>query len=229
MPVFLLSEALTFPPTHLASEGGLLAVGGDLSLDRLLLAYRRGIFPWYAEDEPILWWSPDPRLILHPNDIRVSKSLKRTIKRGMFQVTMDKAFEQVIRACAGVRRETGESTWIVEDMIRAYCRLYENGFAHSVEAWFEGKLAGGLYGVSLGGCFFGESMFARVSNASKVAFVHLARQLSAWSFALIDCQVTTDHLIRFGAGEVSRPTFFKLLDESLKLPTRQGRWEFGER
>ncbi|MEN8247172.1 MAG: leucyl/phenylalanyl-tRNA--protein transferase [Thermodesulfobacteriota bacterium] len=226
MPVFLLSEELVFPPTHLAAEGGLLAVGGDLSAERLLLAYGQGIFPWYSDDEPILWWSPDPRLVLHPEEIRVSRSLKRTLNKALFRVTMDKAFDQVIQACAQSRIESGEATWIVEDMIQAYCRLHEDGFAHSVEAWQGGELVGGLYGVSLGGCFFGESMFTRVSNASKVAFVHLARQLSDWSFTLIDCQVTTGHLMRFGAREVPRPAFLELLKDALTIPNRQGKWAF---
>ena len=225
MPVFLLSEELIFPPVHLAAEGGLLAVGGDLSLERLLLAYGRGIFPWYVEGEPILWWSPDPRLILYPEEIYVSRSLKRTLNTGMFEVTMDRAFDRVIRACARSRLQKGEATWIGADMIQAYGRLHENGFAHSVEAWQGKELAGGLYGVSLGGCFFGESMFTSASNASKVAFVHLARQLSDWSFTLIDCQVTTGHLMRFGAQEVSRPVFLDLLKTALELPTRQGTWE----
>ena len=226
MPVFLLSEELAFPPTHLASEGGLLAVGGDLSAERLLLAYGQGIFPWYAEEEPILWWSPDPRLIMSPEEIRISRSLKRLLNQATFQVTMDTAFEQVIQACARVRLQSGEATWIVNDMIQAYARLHKEGFAHSVEAWSGGELAGGLYGVSLGGCFFGESMFTRVSNASKVAFVYLARQLSDWSFTLIDCQVTTGHLMRFGAHEVSRASFMELLNQSLRLPTRRGLWAF---
>ena len=225
MPVFLLSEELIFPPAHLASEGGLLAVGGDLSPERLLLAYGQGIFPWYSEGEPILWWSPDPRLILHPEQIRVSRSLKRTLKRALFRVTMDRAFEQVIQACARLRLESGESTWIVEDMIQAYCRLHAEGYAHSVEAWQGKDLAGGLYGVSLGGCFFGESMFTRVTDASKVAFVHLGRQLCDWSFTLIDCQVTTGHLKRFNALEVPRSAFLTLLHESLKTPTRRGIWD----
>ena len=225
MPVFLLSEELIFPPVHLASEGGLLAVGGDLSLERLLLAYGRGIFPWYAEGEPILWWSPDPRLILYPEEINVSRSLKRTLNKGMFRVTMDRAFDRVIHACARSRLQKGEATWLGRDMIQAYGRLHENGFAHSVEAWQGKELAGGLYGVSLGGCFFGESMFTSASNASKVAFVHLARHLSDWSFTLIDCQVTTGHLMRFGAQEVSRPVFLDLLKTALELPTRQGTWE----
>ena len=153
MPVFLLSEELIFPPVHLASEGGLLAVGGDLSSERLQLAYGQGIFPWYAEGDPILWWSPDPRLILIPEEIRISRSLQRTLNKSMFRVTMDRAFDQVIQACADLRLQSGESTWIVEDMIQAYCRLHKDGFAHSVEAWQGEELAGGLYGVSLGGCF----------------------------------------------------------------------------
>ena len=228
MPVFRLSEEFIFPPVYLASEGGLLAVGGDLSPERLRLAYGQGIFPWYADEEPILWWSPDPRLILNPKEIRISRSLQRTLNKSLFRVTMDRAFDQVIQACAHLRLQSGESTWIVEDMIQAYCRLHKDGFAHSVEAWQGQELAGGLYGVSLGGCFFGESMFTRVSNASKIAFVHLVHQLSAWSFTLIDCQVTTGHLMRFGAREVPRTAFIKLLNKALELPTRRGRWELKE-
>lgn len=225
MPVFLLTDELIFPSPRLASESGLLAVGGDLSSERLLLAYRQGIFPWFGEGEPILWWSPDPRLILEPANIRVSKSLGRLIKKGLFQVTMDRAFERVIRSCARVRLESGQATWIVDEMIAAYCRLHAQGLAHSVEAWCDGELAGGLYGVSLGATFFGESMFTRKSNASKVALVYLARQLCAWSFKLIDCQVTTDHLRRFNAGEVPRDAFLARLEASMKMPTRKGRWE----
>ncbi|MCG6911714.1 MAG: leucyl/phenylalanyl-tRNA--protein transferase [Deltaproteobacteria bacterium] len=228
MPVFLLSDELVFPPPHLASESGLLAVGGDLSVERLLLAYRHGIFPWYGEAEPILWWSPDPRLVLPPERISVSKSLKRVINKATFRVTMDRAFEAVIRSCARVRVETGDPTWIVEEMIGAYCRLHAEGYAHSVEAWYGDELAGGLYGVSLGGAFFGESMFTRRSNASKVALVYLARQLAAWSFRLIDCQVTTEHLVRFGAREVPRHVFLESLEKALTMNTRRGKWKFGE-
>ena len=224
MPVFLLSDELIFPPVHLAAEGGLLAVGGDLSPKRLLLAYEQGIFPWYSDGEPILWWSPDPRLVLHPDAIKISRSLKRTLNKSVFRVTMDKAFDRVIRACAHSRLKSGEATWIGADMTRAYDRLHQQGFAHSVEAWQGDELAGGLYGVSLGGCFFGESMFTSVSNASKVALVHLARQLSDWSFTLIDCQVTTGHLMRFGAREVARTLFMDQLNLALKMPTRKGRW-----
>lgn len=226
MPVFRLSDELVFPPVDLAAEGGLLAVGGDLGPERLLLAYGQGIFPWYSEGEPILWWSPDPRLVLHPRAIHVSRSLKRTLNKAVFRVTMDRAFDRVIRACAQSRRKSGEGTWIGADMIHAYGRLHHMGFAHSVEAWQGEELAGGLYGVSLGGCFFGESMFTSISNASKVAFVHLARQLSDWSFTLIDCQVTTGHLLRFGAREVARTVFVDQLNLALRMPTRKGRWTF---
>jgi leucyl/phenylalanyl-tRNA--protein transferase len=158
MPVYLLPDELIFPSPQLARKEGLLAVGGDLTQERLLLAYRMGIFPWYSEDEPIMWWSPDPRLVLYPSEFRVSRSLKKTIKKQMFKLTVDEAFDSVINACAYSRTKTDEGTWIVEEMIAAYCKLHESGLAHSVEVWQDGKLAGGLYGVSLGKCFFGESM-----------------------------------------------------------------------
>lgn len=223
---YLLTDKIAFPPPHLASRDGLLAIGGDLSEKRLLLAYRMGIFPWFSDEEPIMWWSPDPRLVLYPDEIRISKSLKKTIKKDVFQVTMDQAFNRVINECARVRRGKNQGTWIVNDMIKAYCRLHESGFAHSVEAWYEGKLAGGLYGVSLGRCFFGESMFTRISNASKVAFVKLVKYLKALSFDMIDCQVTTEHLMRFGAREIPRKYFLEQLEKALEYPTKKGEWSF---
>ena len=226
MPVFLLSDKISFPPPYLASKEGLLAVGGDLSQKRLLLAYRTGIFPWFSDDEPILWWSPDPRLVLYPEEIRVSKTLKKIIKKNMFHVTMDSAFVQVINQCAKIRLQNNQGTWIVKEMIDAYCKLHESGFAHSVEAWYQGELAGGLYGVSLGKCFFGESMFTRVSNASNVALVKLVEYLNALSFDMIDCQLTTEHLLRLGAKEIPRVSFLKQLKESLKAPTKKGEWCF---
>ncbi len=226
MPVFLLSDKTTFPPPHLAPKEGLLAVGGDLSQKRLLLAYRMGIFPWFSEEEPILWWSPDPRLVLYPDEIRISKTLQKIIKKGMFHVTMDTAFDQVIRSCAQIRIEKNEGTWIVSEIIEAYCKLHAAGYAHSVEAWHQGELAGGLYGVSLGRCFFGESMFTRITNASNVAFVKLVEYLKALSFDMIDCQITTAHLIRFGAREIPRAVFLKQLEKSLEVSTLQGRWSF---
>jgi leucyl/phenylalanyl-tRNA--protein transferase len=226
MPVYQLSEDLVFPSPHLASKEGLLAVGGDLTRNRLLLAYSLGIFPWYSEGEPILWWSPDPRLVLYPNELKVSRSLDKVINKDRFKVTVDCAFERVIKDCARVRLENCEGTWIVDEMVKAYCRLHEFGFAHSIEAWAGDRLAGGLYGVSLGKCFFGESMFTRISNASKVAFVVLVNHLKSQGFAMIDCQITTGHLTRFGAREISRARYLDELDEALKDGTLRGKWSF---
>lgn len=226
MPVFLLTDELVFPPPHLARKDGLLAVGGDLSVNRLLLAYREGIFPWFIRRDPILWWSPDPRLVLFPEEIKVSKRLEKTIKQCVFHVTMDTAFHQVITECARVRTRKNEGTWITEEMMGAYGQLHELGFAHSVEAWFKGELAGGLYGVSIGKCFFGESMFTRVNNASKVALVALVDYLRKMSFDMIDCQITTGHLMRFGAREIPRNIFLTLLKKSLSAPKIKGQWAF---
>ena len=215
MPVFTLSDRLSFPPPHLAIKEGLLAVGGDLSVERLLMAYRSGIFPWYSAGEPILWWSPDPRLVLYPDELRISKSLQKVIKRKSFDITYDLDFESVIQGCAEAKRAYGEGTWITDEMKAAYCELHHHGHAHSVEAWQEDKLVGGLYGVSIGRAFFGESMFSRVSNASKVAFVSLVAKLRQNNVSLIDCQVRTDHLIRFGAREVPRKVFLEQLSKSV--------------
>ena len=165
MTIYLLSDALSFPNPSQAGEDGLLAIGGDLSSERLLLAYQNGIFPWYSDDEPIIWWSPDPRLVLYPDELKISRSLKKAIRQKKFSITMDTAFDDVINACANVRALNRKETWITDDMINAYCRLHKSGFAHSVEAWYRGQLAGGLYGVSLGRSFFGESMFTLVDNA----------------------------------------------------------------
>lgn len=226
MPVYLLSDALIFPSPQLARKEGLLAVGGDLSQDRLLLAYKMGIFPWYSEDEPIMWWSPDPRLVLYPSEFRISRSLKKTVKKQRFELTVDEAFQRVINACARSRTQADEGTWIVAEMIDAYYRLHESGLAHSIEAWQNGKLAGGLYGVSLGKCFFGESMFTRVTDASKVALVALVEHLQALEFDLIDCQISTPHLLSFGAREIPRARFLRELAHALKSPTLKGKWSF---
>ena len=226
MPVFLLSDTIEFPPPHLASEEGLLAVGGDLTQKRLLLAYRMGIFPWFSNNEPILWWSPDPRLVLYPHEIKISKTLKKIIKKEVFKVTMDLAFNEVINQCAQIRLKKNQGTWIIEDIIEAYCRLHESGFAHSVEVWRQGELAGGLYGVSLGKCFFGESMFTRINNASNIALVKLVEYLKKLSFDMIDCQVATEHLTRFGARQIPRIRFLNQLEKSLKAPTQKGKWCF---
>ena len=226
MPVYLLPDELIFPSPQLARKEGLLAVGGDLSQERLLLAYRMGIFPWYAEDEPIMWWSPDPRLVLYPSELRVSRSLKKTLKKQIFRLTVDESFESVINACAHSRTKADEGTWIVGEMIAAYCMLHESGLAHSVEVWQNGSLVGGLYGVSLGKCFFGESMFTLISNASKVALVALAQHLQVLEFHFIDCQISTPHLLSFGAQEIPRTQFLKELEQALKSPTLKGKWSF---
>lgn len=224
MPVFRLSDRISFPPAHFASTNGLLAIGGDLSESRLLMAYRMGIFPWFSEEDPILWWSPDPRLVLFPDEVKVSRRLLRTLRQGGFTVTADVAFDRVIEQCAVTRFEKGEPTWLTDDMAAAYKGLHEMGYAHSIETWYEGRLAGGLYGISLGGVFFGESMFALVSDASKAALVALCRYMSGQHFDMIDCQVTTDHLIRMGAREISRKAFLRRLDASMQRRTDRGRW-----
>lgn len=225
MPVFQLDHEIAFPRPDLADDSGLLAVGGDLSVERLLLAYSLGIFPWYSEDLPILWHSPDPRMVLLPDDMHVGRSLKKTMRRGVYDVRLDTNFERVIRACAETYRPDQDGTWVTDDMQRAYIELHEQGFAHSVEAYRDGELVGGLYGVSLGAAFFGESMFAHAPDASKVAFATLVDQLRRWRFELIDCQVHTDHLARFGATEWPRPRFLEALDHALHArPTRRGYW-----
>jgi len=211
VPIYQLTDELLFPHPSMSDPMGILAVGGDLSPQRILLAYTRGIFPWYQDPGPIFWWSPDPRLVLFPGEIKVSRSLARVIKKQIFTVTVDRAFGEVIRACARTRKET----WITPRMIQAYGELHELGYAHSFESWHEGSLVGGLYGVALGRAFFGESMFSLVSDASKVALVYLARYLTDRGFEFIDCQTTTEHLKRFGAREIPRREFLKRLARAL--------------
>jgi leucyl/phenylalanyl-tRNA---protein transferase len=224
MPIYRLVDEPIFPSPDYADPSGLLAVGGDLSNERLIEAYRLGIFPWYSEDQPILWWSPDPRLILDLEDFKVSRSLRKTLKKEVFQVTFDHAFEEVIRACASVPREAQNGTWITDEMREAYVNLHGLGYAHSVESWFGGKLAGGLYGVSLGKCFFGESMFHLKTDASKVALATLVEKLKSWDFHFIDSQMTTEHMLRLGAKELPRRIFLKRLQLALRYPTRRWRW-----
>jgi len=225
MAVYRLSNALIFPRPEQANPDGLLAVGGDLSLERLLLAYRLGIFPWYEEDTPILWWSPPRRCIMEPSGFHVSRSLRRVLRQEHFTVTFDRAFLAVIRGCADTRIEQGQGTWLTEEMIDAYCALHQAGFAHSVETWLDRQLVGGIYGVNLGRAFFGESMFKRVSNASKVAFATLAQRLTEWEFTMIDCQITNPHLQRLGSREITRADFLRRLAQALTFPTRQGTWD----
>ena len=224
MPVFQLSDSIIFPPPHLAREDGLLAIGGDLSTERLLLAYQMGIFPWYSEGDPILWWSPVPRLILEPAEFHLSRRLARELRKGTFQFTMDQRFREVITSCAAPRTKQNGSTWINREMIEAYCRLHELGYAHSVECWRDGTLAGGLYGVAMGGVFFGESMFSRVSNSSKAALAVLARKLAEWRFEFIDCQMKTAHLVSLGAKEIGGGEFFKRLQDAVLKTDQRGKW-----
>jgi leucyl/phenylalanyl-tRNA--protein transferase len=227
MPVFRLDDRLMFPSPSLA-EDGLLAVGGDLAPERLLLAYSSGIFPWYDEGQPILWHSPDPRMVLETAKLHVPKSLEKRMKKAPYRLTMDTAFRAVMEGCAAARRPEGPGTWITPEMVDAYAELHRRGFAHSVEAWSGDALAGGLYGVSLGAAYFGESMFARLPDASKIAFVALARQLGRWGITLIDCQVYTEHLERFGAEEWPRRRYLRALAAAVAKPTRRGKWQFEE-
>ena len=229
MPVFQLTDKLLFPPPELAREDGLLAVGGDLSPERLLLAYHHGIFPWYSPGEPILWWAPDPRMVLFLDEFRQSKRLARTMRQEKFRITMDADFASVIDACAWIKRPQGPGTWIDAAMRQAYTRLHELGFAHSVECRRDGKLVGGLYGVSLGGIFFGESMFSRERDSSKAALAALVAQLRDWQFDLIDCQLPTKHLKSLGAREIPAAHFYDLLQQSLVKETRRGKWDFVDR
>lgn len=225
MPVYRLGDAILFPPPEEA-ENGLLAVGGDLTPERLVAAYSMGIFPWYSEGDPILWHSPDPRFVLTTETFRVPRSLKRRVKEGLYRVTLDEAFERVIEACASVPRAGQRGTWITDEMTEAYIALHRLGLAHSVEAWLGDELVGGLYGVSLGAAYFGESMFARRPDASKVAFVALVPQLARWGIRLIDCQVETEHLARFGARSWPRSAYLRALASALEAPTRRGQWRF---
>lgn len=220
-------QDLRFPPVEQASPEGLLAVGGDLRPERLLEAYRHGIFPWYNDDQPILWWSPDPRVVLFPDKLHIPRSLHRTIRRGIVTVTLDSCFRAVMDGCAGPRPQYPDGgTWITRAMTETYTRLHELGYAHSAETWIGNELVGGVYGVALGGAFFAESMFTKVDDASKVALVYLVRQLQAWGFHLIDCQQSSPHVMRFGAEEIPRREFSARLSAAVKLPDRRGQWAF---
>jgi leucyl/phenylalanyl-tRNA--protein transferase len=254
----VLQHNLCFPPVSqaLRSPNGLLAAGGDLSAARLLEAYRHGIFPWFSEGEPILWWSPDPRMVLFPQEFKVTRSLRKTLRNGRYEVRTDSAFEQVMRACAAPREGASRGcdtvrdsdgcgsnrhaalpapegsaspcqggTWIHEEMIAAYCELHRLGYAHSVETWLDGELAGGLYGMALGRMFYGESMFSFRTDASKIALAHLAAQLERWNFGLIDCQMNTPHLASLGAREIPRKEFIARLQDLINY-TPVTAWQF---
>jgi leucyl/phenylalanyl-tRNA---protein transferase len=227
MPVRPLGRALAFPPVEQA-EDGLLAVGGDLSPERLLLAYRSGIFPWYDDTLPILWHSPDPRCVIRVDGMHVGRTLRRVLAKETYEIRYDASFERVIRACQKTPRVGQDGTWITEEMVQAYVRLHRLGYAHSVEAWQDAELAGGLYGVSLGRVFFGESMFSWAPNASKVALVRLAERVAAWGFPIIDAQVPTPHTVAMGAEEWPRSQFLTLLRSEVVHPTRRGSWAEAE-
>jgi len=224
MPVYTLEEEIIFPhPSH-ADKDGLLAIGGDLTADRLLAAYSNGIFPWFNDDSPILWWSPDPRMVLLPGDFKRSKSLTQTIRRGSYKVRFDSNFRQVMNACAAAGNREEEGTWITDSMISAYCVLHDMGYAHSVETYLDDKLVGGLYGVSLGKAFFGESMFYIERDASKVALSELIDRLLEWDFHIIDVQQRTKHLRSLGAKSIARNFFMIMLKQALNFPTIRGKW-----
>ena len=224
---FWLTPDSFFPPleTALVKPNGLLAAGGDLSPERLIEAYRSGIFPWFNANETILWWSPDPRMVLFPSELRISRSLNKILRNSNYEVRVDSAFSQVIQACAEPRK--GQSgTWIHSDMVSAYTVLHEMGLAHSVETWVGGELVGGLYGIAQGKMFFGESMFSRTHDASKIAFVHLVKQLERWNFKMIDCQMKTAHLASFGAREIPRKEFSQKLKELVNYSNQIEKWQF---
>lgn len=226
MPVFRLSdEDISFPPAYLADEYGRLAIGGDLAPERLLLAYQSGLFPWFNPDEPIVWWSPDPRFVLFPDELKVAKSMRPIFNQNKFTYSFDQHFRTIITTCRQERlMDDGSGTWITDTMVEAYCRLHELGFAHSVEVFKDGEIVGGLYGISLGKVFFGESMFAKVSNASKAGFITLVNSLKEQGFWLIDCQQETNHLRSLGGVNISRQYFLELMEKNQDEKTLRGNW-----
>lgn len=215
MPVYLLNKSPLMPDPSQADKEGLVAIGGDLDDKRLINAYKSGIFPWYEEGSEILWWSPDPRLVLFPKELKISKSMRNLLKKNYFNVTYNQKFDEVIANCKNIERNDQGGTWITDEMERAYIKLNELGYAHSVEVWHENELVGGLYGIKLGNIYFGESMYSKVSNASKIGFVHLVNDLSKKGIELIDCQIKTDHLISMGAREIFRSDFIKILKSNI--------------
>ena len=224
-----LTENDRFPPVEraLKDPNGLLAAGADLSVPRLIEAYQNGIFPWYSDDQPLLWWSPDPRMVLFPEELRISRSLRKRLARRDYEVRVDTAFDAVIEACSAPRAGQ-QGTWITPDVAEAYSDLARTGMAHSVETWIDGELAGGLYGVALGRMFYGESMFTRAPDASKLALAHLVRQLGRWEFGMIDCQMKTAHLARFGAREIPRADFIRKLANLVNYPVTTRHWRLDD-
>ena len=225
MPVYQIPDELVFPDPDLAEEDGLLGVGGDLKPERLLLAYRNGIFPWFSKGEPIMWWSPEPRCVLYPENLKVSTSLRQALRKGGYEVRFDTCFTDVIRHCAATKRKGQRGTWITKEMVEAYIRLHELGYAHSTEVFMGGELAGGLYGVAIGMTYSGESMFHLRPEASKIALYHLVQRLKDWKFPLIDCQVTNPHLLSLGAEEMPRKEFLKQVKKNREKKGHLGKWE----
>lgn len=223
--IYQLSNELVFPDPFQADESGLLAIGGDLNVDRLLLAYSQGIFPWFSPDDPVMWWSPAWRPIFIPGEVKISKSLRRTIRKNVFEIRINAQFEKVMRLCGDLRRHK-EGTWITEELIESYVLLHKMGYAHSIEAYQDGELVGGLYGVALGKAFFGESMFHIARDASKVAFVALSEHLKRWNYTFIDSQVSNPHLISLGAIEIHRSVFLDFLNDAVKEPALDNAWKF---
>ena len=225
IPIPRLSEYdYIFPDPRYASKDGLVAFGGDLNPNRVLEAYKRGIFPWYSEGDPILWWSPDPRFILYLDKLKISRSLKKVLKKEIFEIRVDTNFYEVIKNCQTIKRKDQDGTWILPEIVDVFTILHERGFAHSIEVYQDGELVGGLYGLSLGSAFFGESMFSKVSNASKVAFVNLVKICKNFDFDFIDCQIPSEHLRRMGAEEIERVRFLDELELSLKKPSKIRKW-----
>lgn len=229
MPIFKLTEEILFPPVSLAEDSGLLAVGGDLSAERLLCAYRDGIFPWFSKGDPLLWWFTSPRLVLFPQEFHIPKRVKRYQKNSTLTITGDLAFAAVMQQCAATRTETGEETWILDEILTAYEKLHHLGYAHSVECWQEDQLVGGLYGIALGKVFFGESMFSRIRCGSQFALIALVKYLEEENFQMIDCQMTTNHLLRFGAREISGSEFHRLLTLHIDDMSPQEHWYSNEK
>ena len=225
-----LESETAFPPLEVAMRepNGLIAVGGDLSAQRLLDAYRHGIFPWFSYDQPILWWSPDPRMVLFPDELKISRSLAKRLRRRDYEVRTDTAFREVMLACGNIPREQQRGTWITPEIVEAYCALHDLGYAHSIETWMDGELVGGLYGVAIGKIFYGESMFHRVTDASKIAFVHMSRWLQMRGYGMIDCQMHTPHLESLGGRDIPRHEFATLLKQLINYPHATRKWAFND-
>lgn len=224
MQIPQLTKEIKFPPPHLATEEGLLAIGGDLRVERIMAAYHQGVFPWYSDETPIMWWNPDPRFVLYPSRLKISKSMKQVLRQNRFKITFDTAFREVMESCQKSPRSDQDGTWITNELIDAFEKIHELGAAHSVEVWQDGELVGGLYGLSIGRVYFGESMFTRVSNASKAGFITLVQEMSKRGIEMIDCQVYTSHLESLGAESISRDQFLGQLEVLLDFESNMGKW-----